>query len=323
MKITIPITLILSLLTQQASGYAFLGSPLAIHTPSSSYYSSNTNSNTLTMKVSKGKSKHSKENTIHTKNQERKRLAGRPGTKMYMDPNKVFIGNLPFTATTDDVKSFLIQTLGNLHNVESVKIIQDWKTGVGKGYGFVQFMDPIYATSAMEIIKGKKLMGRVVRFDQGKKKDDDEKRILFVKKRERVEDEEDGARDDTEESVIDGALDEVEAMDDDDEADVDVDKFQINDFDNEDDDLLFGPGAEGGDGEEDDEVLDGWFEEIYGDSSKWEELSEEEAANLNRAQRRDVQRAKPKKRLPAKGFGNYVAKTPVPDVKPLLDTTEV
>jgi len=185
-------------------------------------------------------------------------------------------------------------------------------------------MDPIYATSAMEIIKGKKLMGRVVRFDQGKKKDDDEKRILFVKKRERVEDD-DADGDDTEDSVIDGALDEVEAMDDEVDAD-DVDKFQVNDFDNEDDDLLFGAGAEGGDGEEDgedDEVLDGWFEEIYGDSSKWEELSAEEAENLNRAQRRDVQRAKPKKRLPAKGFGNYVAKTPVPDVKPLVDTTEV
>jgi len=320
MKSTIPISLILSLLTQQASGYAFLGSPLAIHTPSSSY----SNNNLLTMKVSKGKSKHSKNNTLHTLNNERKRLAGRPGTKMYMDPNKVFIGNLPFKATSEDVKSFLVKTLGNLHNVESVKIITDWKTGIGKGYGFVQFMDPIYATSAMEIIKGKKLMGRVVRFDQGKKKDDDEKRILFVKKRERVEDD-DADGDDTEDSVIDGALDEVEAMDDEVDAD-DVDKFQVNDFDNEDDDLLFGAGAEGGDGEEDgedDEVLDGWFEEIYGDSSKWEELSAEEAENLNRAQRRDVQRAKPKKRLPAKGFGNYVAKTPVPDVKPLVDTTEV
>eukprot|EP00979_Chaetoceros_neogracilis_P014588 scaffold4777_cov256-Chaetoceros_neogracile.AAC.3 len=286
-------TITLALLTQQVTSYAFLGSPLAIHhtTPCNSI-------STLTMKVSKGKSKHGKSNTIHTKNQERKRLAGRPGTKMYMDPNKIFIGNLPYKATQEDVKDFLKVTLGNLHNVESVKIISDWKTGISKGYGFVQFMDPIYATSAMEIIKGKKLMGRVVRFDQGKEKEDDEKRVLFIKKRERK-----SLRDsvDTEESVIDGALDEVEAMD---EADAGA---TVNDFDADDDDLLFG------DGDDEDDELDGWYEQQYG-NKKWEELSEEEAKNLNREQRREAQRLKPKKKKPAKGFGNYVAKTPAPKV---------
>jgi len=216
---------------------------------------------------------------------------------MFMDPNKVFIGNLPYKATQEDVKVFLKATLGNLHNVESVKIISDWKTGISKGYGFVQFMDPIYATSAMEIIKGKKLMGRVVRFDQGKEKEDDEKRVLFIKKRERK-----SLRDgvDTEDSVIDGALDEVEAMD-----EVEA---TLNDFDTEDDDLLF----EDEDDDEDD-LLDGWYEQKYG-NKKWEDLSEEEANNLNREQRREAQRLKPKRKKPANGFGDYVAKTPPPKV---------
>ena len=240
------------------------------------------------MKVSKGKSKHGKNNSIHTTNQYRKRTAGKPGTKHFMDPNKVFIGNLPFKATTEDVKEFLRGILGNLHNVESVKVITDWKTGVGKGYGFVQFMDPIYATSAIELIKGKKLMGRVVRFDQGKKKDDDKNRVLFVKKRERKDID---VQMDTEDSVIDGALDEVEALDE--EA-----EFSVNDFDSENDDLLFG---EEEDEEDDDEFA--WFEEIYG-GSKWEELSEEESKNMNREQRREAQRMKPRRKLPAKGFGD-------------------
>lgn len=216
-----------------------------------------------------------------------------------MDPNKVFIGNLPFDASVDDVKKFLIQELGNLHNVESVKIISDWKTNKSKGYGFIQFMDPIYATSAMEIIKGKKLKGRVIRLDQGKKKDDDKNRVLFVKNRERKDVDDDI---ETEDSVIDGALDEVEAMEGE-----ELQRFTVNDFDNEDDSLLFN------DEDDEDDELDGWFEEIYG-GSKWEELSEEEAKNMNRAQRREAQRAKPKKKLPHKGFGDYVPKTPTPEM---------
>ena len=139
----------------------------------------------LEMKVSKGKSKHSKSNSLHTTNQYRKRIAGKPGSKHFLDPNKVFVGNLSFDATVDDLKAFLKQHLGGLNSVESVKIIHDWKTNKSKGFGFVQFYDPIFATSAMESIKNKKLKGRVIRLDQGRKKDDLENRVLFVKKRER------------------------------------------------------------------------------------------------------------------------------------------
>lgn len=207
-----------------------------------------------------------------------------------MDPNKIFIGNLPFKATEKDVKNFLMRELGNLHNVESVKIISDWKTGISKGYGFIQFMDPIYATSSIEIIKGKKLMGRVIRLDQGKKKDADKNRVLFVKRRERKLEE---SKEETEEGVIDGALDEVENMENDEE-----DEYVLSsDFKDDDDDRLFDDVDD-----DDDDLLDGWYEDFYG-TSKWEELTEEEAKGLNREQRREAQRLKPKKRLPAKGFG--------------------
>jgi RNA recognition motif-containing protein len=284
------------------------------------------------MKVSKGKSKQSKNNSLYAVNQTRKRLAGKPGSKYFMDPNKVFIGNLPFTATASDVEEFLKLNLGGLQNVESVKIITDWKTGKSKGYGFVQFMEPIFATSAMELIKGKKLMGRVIRLDQGKKKDDDERRILFVKKRERLSsDLKDG---ETEEGVIDAALDEVEGLgdeysrddemyDDDDDDDSELRVFQMGDFDDQNDSLIFGDELEDeedfddddnydeSDDNDDDEV-DGWFEDFYG-GSKWEELSEDEAKTMNRAQRREAQRMKPKKKLPHKGFGDYVPKTPPPE----------
>uniref|UniRef100_A0A7S3VGL6 RRM domain-containing protein n=1 Tax=Chaetoceros debilis TaxID=122233 RepID=A0A7S3VGL6_9STRA len=279
---------LMSMMVASVSSYSFIGSPL--HVPSSQVtHTSNTHS-FLTMKVSKGKSKHSKGNSVHTKNQERKRIAGRPGSKHYMDPNKIFIGNLPFKATEKHVKDFLMKELGNLHNVESVKIISDWKTGISKGYGFIQFMDPIYATSSIEIIKGKKLMGRVIRLDQGMKKDADKNRVLFVKRRERKLEE---STEETEEGVIDGALDEVEDMENDEE-----DEYVLSsDFKDDDDDRLFDDVDD-----DDDDLLDGWYEDFYG-TSKWEELTEEEAEGLNREQRREAQRLKPKKRLPATGFG--------------------
>jgi len=248
----------------------------------------------LDMKVSKGKSKHSKGNSLHSQNQYRKRIAGKPGTKLFLDPNKAFIGNLSYDTTVDDVKVFLKQHLGSLSTVESVKIIQDWKTNKSKGYGFVQFVEPMFATSAMESIKNKKLKGRVLRLDQGRKKDDLNNRVLFVKKRERIADK---PNVDEEDRVIDGALDEVDKMRNDDEDD---DVYSVEDFEDDADDLMFGD--DGDDDDDDDDGIDGWYEEMYG-SSKWEELDEEEAKNKNREQRREAQRLKPRKKLPRKGFG--------------------
>ncbi len=243
----------------------------------------------LEMKVSKGKSKHSKSNSLHTINQHRKRIAGKPGSKHFLDPNKVFIGNLSYDTNVDEVKEFLNKHLGGLHTVESVKIVVDWKTNKSKGFGFIQFIEPIFATSAMESIRNKKLKGRVIRLDQGRKKDDLENRVLFVKKRERKNDEEENVYVDADEdSVINEALDEAES-----EEDM---EYSLDDFDDDEDELLFG-----GDVDDDDEEFDGWFEEVYG-GSKWEELDEEEAMNMNREQRRKAQRMMPKKKLPKKGF---------------------
>jgi RNA recognition motif-containing protein len=254
-------------------------------TTSTTFSFSPTQRNFLEMKVSKGKSKHSKGNSLHTINQNRKRIAGRPGNKHFLDPNKVFIGNLSFDATVEDVKGFLKNHLGGLHTVESVKIIRDWKTNKSKGYGFVQFIEPMLATSAMQSIKNKKLKGRVIRLDQGRKKDDLNNRVLFVKKRERKDVDE-------ESKVIDSALDEVEATSDETEK-----EYSLDDFENDEDALLFGD-----DEDDEDSEFDGWFEEVYG-GSKWEELTEEESKNMNREQKRKAQRLKPRKKLPAKGFG--------------------
>lgn len=66
---------------------------------------------TICMKVSKGKSKHSKSNSINTLNNERKKLAGRRGTKNFVDPNKVFVGNLPYDADEDEIMEWICDNI--------------------------------------------------------------------------------------------------------------------------------------------------------------------------------------------------------------------
>jgi len=254
----------------------------------------------FSMKVSRGKSKINKSNTLETVNRARKNLAGKPGTKHYMDPCKLFIGNLPYDATVDDVTDFLKDHLSTLHDVRSIKIVTDWKTGKSKGFGFVQFMDPMFATTAMSIVKGKKLKGRVIRLDQGRKKDDLDNREMFVKKRSR-----DKGRLDEEGRVIDGVLDTVEGIDD---AGVSVEiaadgskeeaVYTLDDFDDE-DDALFDDDDD--DEFDDDAEFDGIFEQIYG-PNKWEDLDEEETKNMNRAQKREAAKRRKRKKLPHKGF---------------------
>lgn len=235
----------------------------------------------VTMKVSKGKSKHSKNNSLHTINNERKKLAGRRGTKNFVDPNKIFVGNLPFDADEDEVLSWLVDNLGGKmgkhNNIESFKLIRDWKTGKSKGFGFVNFMDPMYATSAMSFLKGKKLRGRFINLHQGKRKEQD--KLLIVQKRDKKK-----AKQDEESRIIDAALDSAERLDE--------EEFDVGDFDSIDDTALFD------DDDDDDFEYDGIFEE----TSKYEPLSAEESQDLNREQRRDKSRRKKRKKLPTTGF---------------------
>jgi len=241
----------------------------------------------LTMRVSKGRNKPTKADTLGYINQKRRHLAGKPGSKYYMDPNKVFVGNLPYDTTEEDMEEFFRKELGGLDNVESMKIIFDYQTRKSKGYGFIQFMDPIFATYAMVHIKGKKLKGRVIQLNQGRKKNDLEDRKLFVKKRTR-----DKSALDDEALVIDKALDQVEEVECQQREDV---VYTSGDFDDGDDDALFD------DDSDDEDGVDGIFEEFY-ERSKWEQLDDEIMKKLNRDQRREAQRRKPRQKLPHKGF---------------------
>ena len=257
----------------------------------------------MDMKVSKGKSRNRKDSTVSILNNERKRTAGRRGTKRFVDPCKLFVGNLPYSADEDTVMDFLCQHLGATNNIHSVKIIREWKTGQSKGYGFVMFSDPIFATHAMEAVKGKKLNGRVVNLNQGQKKVDPN--VLYVQKRKRSAEEER----DEEDRTIAGALDDVEG---------DESLESLKDFDSASDEELFalwneddedGNLVEIDDDDDDDDlesfVYDGVFEEEYKDELYGKDDDDDDKP-MNREQRREAAKRKPRRKLPHKGFGPQI-----------------
>lgn len=226
------------------------------------------------------KKKYGADSKLASKHEERIRTAGRVGTKRFVDPCKVFIGNLPFNTDADEMSRFVLDTMGQSRLVlHSSKVVYDWKTGKSKGFGFMVFADPIYATVCMEVVSGKSLNGRNLTVSQGKKKDDDSQ-LYLEKKRKKAET--------TEDEVIASAL---EAADSDDPDGIPV--FGNNDQDDiELDAVLFGIAAD----DEDDDDYDGIFLErkpIYDDMDP----------NMNRAQRRDAGRRLKKQKLPHKGFG--------------------
>ena len=261
----------------------------------------------MEMKVSRGKSRNRKDTRLNILNAERKRNAGRRGTKRFVDPGKVFIGNLPFTADDDAVLKWLGEQLGGTHNIASVKIVRNWKTDKSKGFGFIMFTDPIFATSAMETIRGRKFEGRVINLNQGQKKVDPN--VLYVKKRKEKSNEEvDG-----EEMTIERALDEAESVtkDDDEEGSEEVsaeDSYTVGDFDSIlDNEMLWDEEDEEEDEDLENFVYDGVFELEYAEELSNKGLSDDEdTKDMNRKQRREAAKNKPKRKLPHKGFGPQV-----------------
>jgi cold-inducible RNA-binding protein len=69
---------------------------------------------------------------------------------------KLYVGNLPFTATEDDLRD-LFAPYGT---PDSVAVITDRDTGRAKGFGFVEFSDDSQAKTAMSALNGRDFNGR-------------------------------------------------------------------------------------------------------------------------------------------------------------------
>jgi len=74
---------------------------------------------------------------------------------------KIYVGNLSFNSTEDDVNQLFSQH-GTVH---SVALINDRETGRPRGFGFVE-MDDSAATAAISALDGHELDGRALKVNE-------------------------------------------------------------------------------------------------------------------------------------------------------------
>jgi len=78
---------------------------------------------------------------------------------------KLYVGNLPFTATEDSVRA-LFATHGT---VEKVSLITDRDTGRPRGFGFVE-MSNSDASRAMQALNGQDFGGRPLKVNEAQER---------------------------------------------------------------------------------------------------------------------------------------------------------
>ena len=72
---------------------------------------------------------------------------------------KLYIGNLPFSATEEQLNEWFAQIAVT---PSAVTLIRDRFTGQARGFGFVEINDDAAAQAAVDNCHGKDLMGRTV-----------------------------------------------------------------------------------------------------------------------------------------------------------------
>src|SRR5262245_28053263 len=80
--------------------------------------------------------------------------------------NKLYVGNLPYNTTAEDLKSLFSQ----FGEIVDVKLISDFATGRSKGFGFVELSDNSSAAKAVSELNGKDYQGRPLRVSEAREK---------------------------------------------------------------------------------------------------------------------------------------------------------
>jgi RNA recognition motif-containing protein len=77
---------------------------------------------------------------------------------------KIYVGNLPFSATSES----LTEMFSKFGAVDSSKIITDRDTGRSKGFGFVEMANGDEADAAIEKLNGSDLNGRALTVNEAR-----------------------------------------------------------------------------------------------------------------------------------------------------------
>lgn len=77
---------------------------------------------------------------------------------------KIYVGNLPFSATEDQVRSLFAEH----GEVESVALITDRETGRPRGFAFVTMDSKSSMVSAIKAINGTEVDGRALKVNEAR-----------------------------------------------------------------------------------------------------------------------------------------------------------
>ena len=75
---------------------------------------------------------------------------------------KIYVGNLPFSSSEDDLKD----VFGRHGAVESVNIITDRETGRPRGFAFIEMEEASAAADAIRALDGSDLGGRNIKVNE-------------------------------------------------------------------------------------------------------------------------------------------------------------
>jgi cold-inducible RNA-binding protein len=80
----------------------------------------------------------------------------------------IYVGNLPFTASEDDVR----QAFAAYGTVSSVAIIKDRETGQSRGFAFVEMPNSEEGTKAINAMNGTPLKGRALKVNEARPREE-------------------------------------------------------------------------------------------------------------------------------------------------------
>ena len=94
-----------------------------------------------------------------------------------MSKKRLYVGNLPFDASTEDVRA-AFEAHGAVHDVS---LIMDRDTGRPKGFGFIE-MDSDSANAAIEALNNKDFGGRDLTVNEARERNEGGKNSSYSKK---------------------------------------------------------------------------------------------------------------------------------------------
>ena len=115
--------------------------------------------------------------------------------KVHDNKLSVFLGNLHFNTTEEDVR-LLFSKVGE---VDNVRLIRDPSTGLGKGFGYVNFVSEESVAKAMRL-NGRDVAGRKVRVNRAVRKPKSAEKHKEYKKLKNRENKRKGTEDSTDKS---------------------------------------------------------------------------------------------------------------------------